>query len=400
MILLPHGCSCSEPSVNPKNWKTGGQSLMKKNWRITYYFRDPEFKEQYPYGKLIPIKGMNRFKTLEERREATRILIDEELYMLKIDGYNPITKLKNGPDIEITPDIDPNTPLCEAILLAKNRIEGEKSTLTDLKSCVKYFNKSARQLRLGLVRVGDIKRAHVRNILDNQQKQNKLSNNRYNKVRAYMQMVFKQLILADAIEYNHIDSLPLKKTVKKLNVTFSPEQVEVIKNHLIVKNYNFYRYMQIFFHSGCRSTELFNVKKSDVVLHQEQFKVIVKKGKHYEEQWRAINRNVMNLWQEVMKDAIKDDYIFSINFSPGPTKVAARQVSDKWREQVKVPLGIDINFYMLKHLHTTKVIDLYDNRSFAAGINGHKSTNMNDQHYDVKHQERILNKAKKINISL
>lgn len=35
--------------------------------------------------------GMNRFKTLEERREATKQLIENELYQLKEKGYNPIT---------------------------------------------------------------------------------------------------------------------------------------------------------------------------------------------------------------------------------------------------------------------------------------------------------------------
>ena len=29
-ILLPNGCSMSKPSVNPKNWDTGGKELLKK----------------------------------------------------------------------------------------------------------------------------------------------------------------------------------------------------------------------------------------------------------------------------------------------------------------------------------------------------------------------------------
>src|SRR5690606_6720258 len=94
-----------------------------------------------------------------------------------------------------------------------------------------------------------------------------------------------------------------------------------------------------------------------------------------------------------------NDYIFSYSFSPGPTKIQARQVSNKWRKYVKDELGVTADFYALKHLHTTKVIDLYD-RNLAAGINGHKSNAMNDKHYDISHQQRIIETAKKIDVSI
>ncbi len=399
MILLPHGCSCSPLAVNPKNWKIAGKSLLKKNWRIHYYFRDPEFKDQFPYGKLVTIKGMNRYKTVEERRAATEILIDEEFYMLQVQGYNPITRKKSGPEIELECDIHPETTICEAVEMARKKIDGEKSTLTDLKTSAKYFNKSCRQLRYHIIRIGDLKRIHVKNILDNQLKQNAYTNERFNKIRAYMHMIFKQLVLSDAIEHNLISGIPKKKETKKIKITLTPEQIKTIKDHLLPKHYTFYRYMQIFFHSGSRSTELFNVKYKDVDIQNQRFKVLVKKGRNYEEQWRAINNNALAYWNELYAAADINDYIFSYDFSPGTVKIAARQVSNKWRKYVKTPLGINADFYAWKHLHTTKVIDLY-NRNLAAGINGHKSNVMNDNHYDTMRQNRIIEMAKTIDVSI
>lgn len=399
MILLPHNCSCSKPSVTPKNWKTGGKNLLKKNWRIHYYFRDPEFKDKYPYGKMIPIKGMNKYKTLEERRAATQLLIDEELYLLKVQGYNPITKTSNGPEIVLESDIHPETTICEAIEIARKKIDGEDSTLSDLKTVAKYFNKSCRQLRYHTIRICDVKRLHVKNILDNQKRQNSYSNKRYNKVRAYMLMIFKQLVLSDAIEYNLISDIPKKKETSKIREIPTEDELKKIKEYLQVNHYGFYRYMQIFFHSGCRSTELFNLKRKDIDLKNQRFKVLVKKGRAYEEQWRAINNNALKYWNELYNAAGLKEYIFSYNFCPGTVKIASRQVSDKWRKYVKNRLGINADFYSLKHLHTTKVINLYD-RNLAAGINGHKSTKMNDEHYDVLHQKRVMDEAKKIDISL
>ena len=399
MILLPHGCSCSIPSVNPKNWKTGGQSLLKKHWKIHYYFRDPQFKDKYPYGKQIPIKGMNRFKTIEERRTSTQILIDEELYMLKVKGYNPITKKINGPEIELIPEISPDTTVCEAIEMARKKIEGENSTLTDLKTVSRYFNKSCMQLRYHSLRIRDLKRVHVRNILENQKTQNNYTNERYNKIRAYMHMIFKQLVKNDAIEYNLISDIEKKKETKKLTITFTEDEILIIKEYLASKHYGFYRYLQIFFHSGSRSTEMFSLKKRDIDIDNQRFKVLVKKGRYNEEQWRGINKNALKYWVELYNASSPGDYIFSYNFCPGPTKIAARQVSDKWRKYIKNRLGITKSFYKLKSLHTTKVISLYD-RTLAAGLNGHKSTKMNDTHYDALHQERIIEQAKGLDISL
>lgn len=400
MILLPHGCSCSQPAVTPSNWETGGKALLKKNWRIHYYFRDPEFKDDYPYGKPIPVKGMNRYKTLEERREATQILIDEILYMLKVEGYNPITKKKNGPEIELDFDIHPETTVCEAVEKARKKINGEDSTLSDLKTATKYFNISCRQLRYHPLRIGDLKRKHVYNILENQSNQNAYTNERYNKIRAYMHMVFKQLVKSDAIEHNIISNIEKKKETKKIKIGFTDDEIKIISIYLKENHFGFYRYIQIFFHSGSRSTELFRLKRKDIDMDNQRFKVMVKKTKTNEEQWRGINKNALKYWEQLYNAAGLNDYIFSYNFCPGETKIAARQVSDKWRKYVKMRLGIKKNFYKLKHLHTTKVISLYDDRKFAAGLNGHKSTDMNDKHYDTLHEHRIIEKAKKIDVTL
>lgn len=87
MISLINGCHCSELTVNPKNWKTCNATALRKKWYIQYYFYDTTINQK----KFIVIKGMNRLKTLEERREAIRQLIENEIYQLKVKGYNPIT---------------------------------------------------------------------------------------------------------------------------------------------------------------------------------------------------------------------------------------------------------------------------------------------------------------------
>ena len=90
-IQLPHNCSCSYPTVNPEDWKSGGKQLLEKKWEIQYRFHDTNFKEKYPFGFRKRIKLMNSYNTLIERREATEALFENELRILK--EHTPILYL-------------------------------------------------------------------------------------------------------------------------------------------------------------------------------------------------------------------------------------------------------------------------------------------------------------------
>ncbi|WEK33966.1 MAG: hypothetical protein P0Y53_15870 [Candidatus Pseudobacter hemicellulosilyticus] len=51
-IKLPHGCSCSQPTVYPKNYSKPSAN-MEVSWYIHYRFFDPSFACKYPDGKLV-----------------------------------------------------------------------------------------------------------------------------------------------------------------------------------------------------------------------------------------------------------------------------------------------------------------------------------------------------------
>ena len=77
MIQLQFGCYCSELKVSPKNWQTRKVSL-KKDWFVYYRFYDPLLKDnpKFRKGKLIVLKGMNQFKTIEERQDHNKQIIE------------------------------------------------------------------------------------------------------------------------------------------------------------------------------------------------------------------------------------------------------------------------------------------------------------------------------------
>ena len=107
MISLQFLCSCTELKVYPNNC-TDKNASLKKEWYIYYRFyglayrSNPKFKK----GKLIIIKRMNQFKTIQERQGNTKLILEQELDKLKKKAYNPITNDCTeiaSPQIDISP---------------------------------------------------------------------------------------------------------------------------------------------------------------------------------------------------------------------------------------------------------------------------------------------------------
>ena len=91
MLSLPNGCTASELNVSPKNWASKNAST-KGPWSITYRFYDPTARKEFPNGKQVQVKGMNRIKDLKERQAVTKELLENEEKLLKEKGYNTITQ--------------------------------------------------------------------------------------------------------------------------------------------------------------------------------------------------------------------------------------------------------------------------------------------------------------------
>ncbi|SDE51299.1 Phage integrase family protein [Pricia antarctica] len=172
------------------------------------------------------------------------------------------------------------------------------------------------------------------------------------------------------------------------------EEVAKVKETLRQKKYDYYRFIEIFFHSGCRTMELLGVQKKGLNLKARVFKITVLKGDVYSEEMRALSNNALIFWIEIMEMAkAKTDYLFSSRLVPGAERMDRDQISRLWKRHIKDKLGITADFYSLKHLHTTMIINEHG-KELAANINGHKSSKMNDEHYDLLAKKRLLKVAK------
>jgi site-specific recombinase XerC len=377
MILLSNGCRMSNPTVNPKEWKTGGVTLLKKDWLIQYRFYDPKFKDDVKFakGKLILVRGMNEFKNLPDRRLATKALIDDIVNDHLHEGFNPITKTFFKAE-QIDYEINPRTKFIDALQAVMNLKFKDSNLFLDFKSVLKYTKEASEKLRFDSMPISDIKRRHLRILLDflGTIKKNWTANN-YNHYRKYLSILFNQLVEMETLEYNPLEKITKKKTIQRIRKTLTDDERSLVDNHLKKNHYEFWRYMQLFFHSGRRSTELLNVKKLDVFIVDQKFKVLEKKGNVYREIWVPIKSIAVPLWLELLNAAKPTDYIFGKFLKPGAVATCSHQITKRWRLHVKEKLNIEADFYSLKHSNADDIAKAHS-LQLAQQFIGHSSAAM------------------------
>lgn len=145
------------------------------------------------------------------------------------------------------------------------------------------------------------------------------------------------------------------------------------------------------------------VKKEDVDIAGQRFKITVNKGHGPSEEWRTIKDIILPLWQEIIAEAKNKDFLFSKGLRPGPIPISAWQITRRWRTHVKAPiekggLSITADFYSLKHSNldeTAKELSAIE----ASKAAGHTSTIVTLNHYLVGEEERQHERIRKVNNS-
>jgi len=383
-IKLANGCSCSTFNVYPKNWKNKTANY-KLSWYIKYRFYDPN----YSSPKQVVIKGMNCYNNLSDKQQATEQALADELYKLKELYYNPFTAgLKKhqgeGPNS--------NTPFYEALLIANSKLSVSERTQQDLKFVLRSVYRATIELRLVQLPIQQATRKVVKQILEHAS----VSPDQFNKFRSYLMMLFSELCEMEVIEINPVRDIRKKKVVKRIRKVLSDDERVFVNEFLQKHHIAFHRFLHIFFHSGARISELMQVKACDVELKKQRYKVIIRKGRVYKEVWRLIKDIALPYWEEIISSASQEDYLFSEGLVPGEHEINSDQITKRWYRLIKKPFGIEADFYSLKHLHTTEVVDLLSSEA-AAKHNEHTSTAMVVGIYDVKRIERKELAVKQLN---
>lgn len=319
MIALPHGCRCSDLKVHPDNWTTTRASL-KDTWYIQFRFYDAAGK-----SKQVIIKGMNRSSTLADRVKETKKLLNDWLHDLK-SGYNPIT-YQTIPEFDTGSAILPTTPFIKALTEAADLLKCAKATVTNVKNVIGTLTVYAIELRIDNIPVCSVRRAHIKQLLEFALKRRELSASSYNHYRAYLMMLFRELLEVEAVDTNPVTDIRKLAEVAKIRKTLTIEERKIVDQHLKKAHYAFWRYLHIFYQSGARSSELLRLQGKDVNLEGQYYVKTILKGRS-RKQVHAIIKNVaLPYWNEAMATCKPEDFIFSRGLVPGPKPILYERVT-------------------------------------------------------------------------
>jgi integrase len=369
MLTLPNNCRAGKISVFPKNWKAAKADIAV-TWYVHYRFYDDNLQK----NKKVVIKGMNRFTALSERRESVQTAIECEKEAL-LKGFNPILKKIITP-AEETFDLDevlPSTPFTTALTKTAKTITVADGTRDDIRYVLEKVCAAAKALGLNGP-VENVKRKHIKACLDYCATHNpKWSANLHNSYLKYLSILFAALVENDACESNIIKDISRQKSVKKIRGTLTLEERKKVNDHLLNNYPVFYRFTQIFFHSGAREVELLALRGGDVDLVRQRYKVVIRKGKDYREEWKPIKDIALEFWRQQMAFCGPADYVFSEDLEPGEKAIRHEQIPRRWLRLVKNKLGITADFYSLKHTNLDETAAQL-NIEEAAKMASHTST--------------------------
>lgn len=417
MEQLKNGCARSPITVTPSNWNTAKASI-KKNWKITYRYYDPAFKNDPElWGKQFPVRGMNRFKSLEQRQDATRTLLEGLLDQLDNRLFNPITGKYPELSDEDIQEISPSTLFIPALRSAKDLLTAGVDMMKDVGYCINALERAASKLYdnsfqkpYSALKISQVSRKHLVYILVQCAKDNpRLSAYSHNRYRSYLIMLFKELVRVEAAPVNPANDIAMNHNwVKKKREVLDDAEALIVDTNLKAWDYPFWRYTRIFYRSGSRTTELFGLKTEKVDIMKQEFTLLVKKGKQYKEQTRPIPNDILPLWIEVLSEAEPGDFLFSTKFRPGKIQQRKDLVCYKWKKYVmndpgkKDPhnlgwgLGIKKNFYPLKHKNLDKIAE-QRGLALAKASAGHTSE-ATTRIYTVDEEKRKIEELKHIEV--
>ncbi|WP_445453076.1 tyrosine-type recombinase/integrase [Flavobacterium sp. 25HG05S-40] len=332
-VFLPNGCSYSL-SVYPPDWKSCTIASLEFDWRIQYYFYDPNFPK--PKTPKV-VKGMNECKDLTSRREVTQALIDDEIKAFE-DGYNPYLKKYVYPEPEEpVNELHRNLKFIDAFRGASAKLKGlSKEYLGEIDYAINRIEKAAKKLNKMDVKIYDLKRSELKALLEYMD----LPDDYFNKFKAYFAALYKELIEWECCETNITRDIQKRVVVRKQREVYTREQIDLILEALRPDYYEFYRYSKIFFFSGSRSRELFTVQAKNVRLDMQEYDILIKKGKQYVWETKVIFKSAIPFWTEIMSLVkSQEDYIFSVGLIPGPVQINSKQITIRWRTHVKHKLS-------------------------------------------------------------
>jgi len=398
MLNLPENRRMGKVSITPKNWKTGGKSLLKEMWIIRYRYYD----DKKGISKQVWISDFNRVDTLEERRKQLIDALASEIDSLQNNGWDPIlgeciSSLQKEVAVN---EISKYMSFESALKFADTKIKVSEDTRThETKPLLKQILDQATKQGMAQTPMNEITRRNLREIIEKcavKIDSKVFSGDKYNRCRKVLGYYYKELLDYDVVDANIPLSLNKQKLdTKRVEAEISPEDQKKVSNYLRDNFRSYWLYLQVFYNSTPRSTEMMRLQVKDIDLKNQRIKFLIKKGKQYGEKYRVIPDIAVKYWTEIIGDAPEEWYVFGRGLKPSEVPINSYQIHKRWYRLItknEAFKGIGITFYQLKHLRLTDVADSHGiEQASKLAAENEKTVR---KHYDMN-PERSDDKLKK-----
>lgn len=365
---LLNGCTRTSVFISPKDYKKfTNKSKFTRQWRVKCIFHDPTQVDRYPNGfQFVKKFSSNDLSFLKEEAELQKEIMED---MLDNRNYNPITHKYMTPKLV---KLHPELPIIEALKIAHKN----KSTRwsigysNDILRLINDINDILIEVGFMKLLIGDVETWHIKTILDYLN----LTNSVFNHSRSHLQSLFKELKQYGCTgKENPVNDVEKRVEEIKIREVLTKNDMICVHKYLQTKCYSFFRYGKIFFYAAGRSTEFMQIQKKHVDLENQEYQVLIKKGKQYTWEKKIILRAAIPYWKEILSLCQdEEDYLFSAGLVPGEKPISAKQISRRWKRHVKDSndikdndgniLKVTADFYTHKHLFLDILDEMSNNK--------------------------------------
>jgi integrase len=358
---LRNGCSRTQFFVSPTDYLSlKSKADLQTEWYVECRFYDPEFSESKPNGKQFR-RRVDKFTTLQERKAAVKILIEEMEDVLDNQHYTPITESFMS---DITGCLTPKTDFKTAIFEGQKKLIASEKYLKNINWAMIRFCKGLDDLKFSYINISEVKIYHIKNTLEKLD----LPAYSFNVYRKFLLAIFKELIQYGCINNNPVREISKKKFEVKQRKILSDKKLRIVFNYLRNNYPDFFRYGKIFFYSGARSAELLRVQKKHVNIENQEYSLQIQKGKVFKWVVKVISDDALPYWNEVLSLCKTDeDFLFAKFQRPGLTPNSPNSITQRWYKVVKkkkiydedgTEYTVDEDFYSLKYLFLEKLDEM------------------------------------------
>ena len=329
----------------PKIYNADGD--LTKRWYVYYSFRNPATGKLERQAPLY--LGINRFKTLKDRKTASKNLREAVSIILK-NGFNPFTSSKLD-------EINLSYSIKKAFEFA---INFKKTTLSDnsfsdfrirVLKFQKWIQNNGIDENLNINRVTK----KVISVYLNEIANETSARNR-NNTRSILSSLFNCLESNEIIKNNFVQTIPVLKSNPERNKTYSLKQEKDIFKKL-EKDKILLLFIQFISFNMLRPIEVCRLKIKDLNLDEKKLFV---KAKNKIDKIKIIPDILIKELPD-LEGLNKDSYLFTPNEigAHWETKETNRRdyFSKRFNEVIKKPLGLgkDYGLYSFRHTYITKL---------------------------------------------